>query len=223
MKKDIVLLTLFFSTIVCSQNKTNSTNDFQNIVGSTATTGMWVPSAVADATIEGTVYLFPSWEQVHHIHLKNNQDLKLYNLNYNIQTRILESQVAKDSVFQFNIESFDKIKRGNYTYKVINKVLYQEIFDGQKIKCFKGFSISTTPGVFNPLTQSMTKLAKYVIKEKYYYQLKDDFIEFKPSKKNILKIVADKKEIVSAEIKDKKYDVDNDNDLNLLLQFYDSL
>ena len=223
MKKLIFLIVLFITNSFQAQKSEKIEDDFQNIVGSSAKSGMWVPSAKPDDSIEGSVYLFSNWEQLFEIELTNKINIKLYNLNYNIQQRTLESKVSKDSLYLFNIENFDRIKLINNTYKVINGSLYQEIFNGEKIKCYKYFDVSIKSGVFNPLTQKMTSPAKYVKNEHYFYILNEDLIGFKPNKKNILKILSDKKEEVELEIKKKKYDLDKDNDLKQLFQFYNSL
>ncbi|WNM20167.1 hypothetical protein [Flavobacterium capsici] len=222
MNKILGIIVLLFSITIHSQN-TKHSDEFQNVVGNMKIAGMWIPSYKADQSIEGSVYLFSNWEQLFDIELTNKMNIRLYNLNYNIQQKTLESKISNDSVYQFEINNFDRIKLINNTYKVNNGSLYQEIFAGNKIKCYKGFIISTTPGVFNPLTQTMSSQAKYVRNETYYYMLNEQMVEFKRSKKNLLKIFSDKKEIIESEIKKKKYDFDNDDDLRQLFQFYDSL
>ena len=223
MKKFLFLIVLLFTYSFQAQNNEEKADDFQNMIGRSSKAGMWIPSAKPDTTIEGSVYLFPIWEQLFKIELTNKMNIKLYNLNYNIQQKTLESKISKDSVYQFNIKNFDKIKLINSSYKVINGSLFQEIYIGEKIKCYKDFDVSIKSGVFNPLTQTMTTLAKYVKNVHYFYILNEEMIEFKPNKKNILKVLTNKKVEIESEIKKKKYDLENDNDLKLLFQFYESL
>ncbi len=189
--------------------------------------GAWIPGKVEDKTITGSVYLFPSWNGIFKIITKNGDTKQLLNLNYNIKTKDIEAFISNDSVFQFDKNQFEYIIQSNKKYKVLNdgflNGLFLEVFNGNKIKLYKEFSISIQDGTFNPLTQEKIELDKYVKNYSYYIFKENKYDKIKLTKKDILKYLSDQKEALKEFVKKNDVDFSSDDDIKVILNYYNSL
>jgi hypothetical protein len=207
-------------------NVTLATKD-DNKIGQTSFAGMWVPGKSIDIKIEGSLYLFPSWNGMYKVVTKNGDTHQLFNLNYNLKSLKLESVVSKDSIFQYDLLNLDYIVNNNKTYKAISEGglngLFFEVFNGDKVKLYKKFYIVVQEGVINPLTQVMMSESKYVQKTSYYFWNKGEYIETKLSKSNVLKILGDKKDVIKEFASKNNLSYSSDEDLKIVLNHYSSL
>lgn len=189
--------------------------------------GAWIPGKVEDKTITGSVYLFPSWNGIFKIITKKGDTKQLLNLNYNIKTKDIEAFISNDSVFQFDKNQFDYIIQSNKKYKVIDEGelngLFYEVYNGEKIKLYKEYTISIQGGTFNPLTQEKIELDKYVQNYNYYIFKDNKFEKVKLSKKDIFKYLSDKKETLKEFVKKNDLDFSSDEDIKVILNYYNSL
>lgn len=186
-----------------------------------------VPISIKDTSIDGSVYLFPSWDGFFKIVSKEGLVSKISNLNYNLKSNTLESKFSKDSVFQFDRKNISYILNSNKKYKFINdgdlNGLFFEIYDGSKIKLFKEFKISILKGVVNPLTEVKDSKDKYVQSFNYFIFKENQYKKINPSKGTVLKLLEDKKDSVKKYVTDNKLSYENDENLNKILIYYESL
>ncbi len=232
MKKLILFCLLGCSVVVFGQEdvKANVPLDARNITGkwSGYGAGTWLPGKSIDNSIEGTPHLFSNWNGVFQIFVNENQSYKISNLNYNIVSKTLESQVEKDSVFQFDTSKINSIKRNSDKYKFFNinnsNELYQVIYSSQKVVFLKGFSVEITKENVNPMTQEVLSKRKYKIKERFMINFNNSsFIEIDMKKKQILKLMGDKASQVEKYASDSKLSFTSEKELFSIFRFYDNL
>lgn len=218
---------LLSSYLTFSQNTVESRNTMESLNTTTYSDGIWVPAKPVNNFIKGSVYLFPNWIGQYKVIDKNGVTTNLFNLNYNIKGQTLESTISNDSVFQYDIDKIDYVLYSNNKYKVLEndvmKGLYLEIIDNNKVKLYKGYSVTVVSGNLNPLTQEKISDDSYEQNSHYYVYINAKYEKIKPSKKSMLKLLNDK----SAEIKEylSKHTVSftNDQDLKALLNYYSTL
>jgi hypothetical protein len=157
--------------------------------------GAFIPGVALKDYVKGEIHLFPNWNGQYTVITKKGDSRQLFNLNYNIQTKSLESFISKDSVFQYDIDQFDYIITSDKKYKVLNDLqfngLVQEIYNGENLKLFKEIRIEVEQGVLNPMTQTMISEDKYVQVFHYYLYFNKKYIKIKLSKSDILKQLID--------------------------------
>lgn len=220
-----------FSVLFClvgivsfAQTDVIENSNFQtNSSNMTYGTGAWAKSKPLDTSIQGSEYLFPSWDGNFLVTSKQGNQYKLFNLNYNLNTKKLETVMGKDSVFQYDVSQIDYIKSFNRKYKAINNEFYQELVQGDKISFLKGFYVSVMDGVVNPLTQQYTTPNRYIQKNKYFYLKGEQFQEIKLKKSDVLKVFDDKAEVIKKYAKEKNLSFGDENDVASLFRYYNTL
>lgn len=189
--------------------------------------GAFLPGVVLNNYIKGEIHLFPNWNGQFTVITKKGDSRQLFNLNYNLKTKTLESFISKDSVFQYDLDQFDYVITSNKKYKVVNeaqlKGLVLEIFDGQKVKLFNEIHIEVERGVVNPMTQTMISDDKYVQVFTYYLFLNGNQVKIKLSKSDILKQLIDKKDALKEFASKNDLSFSKEEDVNKILKYYDSL
>lgn len=230
MKYIIILITLFVNhTLTFSQNTVESRNTMETLNTTTYSDGIWVPAKPVNNFIKGSVYLFPNWIGTFKVVTTNGDTTNLFNLNYNIKNQTIESSISKDSVFQYDSDKIDCIFYSNAKYKVFNsenmKGLFLEIINNEKVKVYKGYSITVETGSLNPLTQEKLSDDNYVQNFEYYFFVNGKFEKLKLSKKTILNLVKDKEK--EKEVKDytskNNLSYTDDKDVKNILAFYSTL
>lgn len=227
MRKFILLCLLGFSGVLFGQNLGTDRGVGLQGFAVNGNGTMWLKGATIDNTIEGSTYLFPGWEGLYQMFIDDKQYYSIKNLNYNINSKSLESKFSQDSVFQFDIKKINFIKRGEekYKYYTVNSSpeLCQEFYASSKIIFIKNFKLDLINGVLNPLTQEKTK-SKYVKKEKFFCKTSDkEFTEIDLKKKPILKLLGDKSKLVEKYASGSKLSFSTEKDLCKIFQYYDSL
>lgn len=231
MKNFFLALFVFFITFQsfsqATDNKENSVNFNTGFQGNINTSGMWVPSSSKNNSIAGSVYLFPNFTGQFTVVTKKGGSRQLFNLNYNLKNKTLESYISKDSVFQYDLDQFDYVIASNKKYKVINepqlKGLVLEIFNGQKLKLFNEIHIEVQNGVLNPMTQTMINEDKYIRFSSYYLFLNGNQVKIKLSKSDILKQLIDKKDALKEFASKNDLSFSKEEDVIKIMKHYDSL
>lgn len=201
--------------------------DFRDAVLTQAnhtTLGMWVPGKSLDRSVLGTLYLFPEWMGEYKVITKEGDSRQLFNLNYNLRTKKIESSISRDSVFEYDLLQFDYVIKANKKYKVINdndlQGLLLEVFSSEKIKLYKEATIVVEEGTFNPLTQELVSKDKYVQAFAYYFFIDGKYEKVKVGKKGILKILKDKEGLIKEFVAANKLSYTSDGDLSRILNHY---
>lgn len=189
--------------------------------------GLWVPKVASSNTVSGSVYLFDNWIGLYTVVGKNHNTTQILNLNYNLQTKNLESSVGKDSIFQYDLGEIDLVKEGQTVYKVVRNEqvngLFVELYAGSRFQIYKEMQLGIKKGAFDRLTQAKVDDDRYVQVPVYYVVQAGVFQREKMSKKLILKLVQDKKEAVSKYASQYDLSYTNDADLSRILIYYSSL
>jgi hypothetical protein len=228
MKIKIFALLLSFITIsASSQNNDNYKAALYTYNHDLQGGGAFLPGVLLKNYIKGEIHLFPNWNGQFTVVTKKGDSSQLFNLNYNLQTKALESFISKDSVFQYDIDQFDYVIASNKKYKVLNDSqlngLVQEIFNGQKVKFFNEIRIGVEQGVLNPMTQTMISEDKYVKENNYYLFLNNKYTKIKLGKSDILKQLIDKKDALKKFASENDFSFSNESDVAKILKHYDAL
>lgn len=189
--------------------------------------GLWVPKKVVDNTISGSVYLFVKWDGLYTVVSKNQNATHFFNLNYNLQTKTLETAVGNDSIFQYDLNKIDYVKERNVIYKVIRNEqvngLFLELYVGKQFQIYKETVLDIQKGPFDRLTQTKINDDKYVQSSLYYVVQNGVFRKEKLNKKMFLKLVDDKNEAVSLFASKYNLNYSVDKDLSRILDYYSKL
>ncbi|WP_395058740.1 hypothetical protein [Flavobacterium sp.] len=225
MKKFVCFFLLTLSTFVFGQNFGTKEGGFQQF--ESGGSGMWVKGSTIDNTIEGSSYLFEEWDGVFKIFTDEMKYYPTHNLNYNIRSKVLESKISKDSVFQYDLKTISFIKRGEekYVFYTIQekKELCLELYSSNKIVFIKDFKLFLINGTLNPLTQEKPK-SRYEKKQVYFFKvINNEFHEIYLKKKSILKLFGDKSKLVDKYASDSNLKFSSEKDLCEIFKYYDSL
>jgi hypothetical protein len=231
MKNLFLASLVFFISFQSFSQTTDAKNTSSNFnigyQGNINTTGIWIPGTYKQNFIDGSVYLFPNFTGQYTVISKNGESRQLFNLNFNLKTKTLESLISKDSVFQYNLEQFDYVISSNNKYKVNAEGdfsgLSLEIYNSPKIQFFKDVSIIIEKGVVNPMTQTMISEDKYVQSFSYYFYTNGKAVKVKLNKSDILKQLADKKDVIKKFASENDFSFSNESDVAKILKHYDAL
>lgn len=201
----LLLIALFpFCSNAQNGDSANENTQFrENFLGS-GRGGMWIPAKVKDMTIEGSPYLFKSWNSMYSIVNTKGDKFKVMNLNYNIETKKIESQMSKDSVFQYDMSGIDHIIAQNKKYSIVQDELFLELYNGSQIKLLKQFKVAIKEGVTNPLSQMDLTSRRYAVSEEYKLYKDNTLSKFKLNKSSILNLFSDKKDAIMKYVKENK-------------------
>lgn len=174
------------------------------------------------STIEGSKHLFSSWDGNYIVQSVKGMRYNLNSLNYNLESKKLESLLSKDSIFELKTNQIDFILANNKRYKVINEELYQELNTG-KFKIYKQFSVKVQEAFMNPMTKTESGAPQYVQVPKYFYFNNDTLLPFKLRKNEVLNFLKDKENEVKAYAKDKGFSFSEEADVIKIVNYYNTL
>ncbi len=178
--------------------------------------------------VEGSVYLFPKWEDSFQIFVTEEKGYNVENLNYNIVDKKIQSKISKDSVYEYDSSKIAFVKNKNKIFKFFDinnsNELYQVIFSSKKITFIKGSESKFIKGNVHPASGEIISKNKHVTKEKFFVKLQDgNFKKLELKKKNVLKLFGDKAIEVEKFVTDNKLDYDSEGSLFRIFHYYDSL
>ena len=192
-----------------------------------AKAGFWVPKSTSVASVVGSVYLFDNWNGLYTIIGVNKNATQVSNLNYNLQTKTLESTFVSDSIFQYDMSEIDYVKNGSTIYKVINNGqvngLFSELVVNTHFQIYKEIELSIKKGTFDRLSQVKIKEDQYV-KVPIYYLVQDGvFQRQKFNKKAVLQLTGGQKEAVDKFVSTNNLSYSKESDLIRILIYYGSI
>ncbi|WP_289044697.1 hypothetical protein [uncultured Olleya sp.] len=222
--KYILLVTLFCTTIVCSQNDGVIGAGLKNLTHDSAyTSGSWIRN-FEDNSIDGSVYLFDEWNTKAIITTINDTNLSLQKLNYDIKSDSFSAKFSHDSVYVFNNSDIKEVILNSKRFiKLTSKnSFYECLAVGNNFKILKDYNIILTSGVKDPITQKESN-SKYTQNNKYFFLNEDELINFKLKKKSILKLLKDKKDKIEVYVKNNKLSYNKEEDLIKLFNYYNTI
>lgn len=172
--------------------------------------------------IEGSKHLFPTWDGNYSIQSVKGIRYNLNSLNYNLESKKLESMLSKDSIFELKVNQIDYITANNKRYKVINEELLQELDNG-KFKIYKQFSVKVQDAFINPMTKAESGAAQYVQFAKYFYFRNDVFVALKLKKKDVLDALKDKESEIKTYASEKDFSFTEEADVIKIVNYYNTL
>ena len=189
---------------------------------------IYVPVSTLERTYEGTIYLFPNWEDKFEIYDIENKGFSFTNLNYNVLTKRIEAKISKDSIFRLETKNVNFINYASKKYRFYNirdtRELFQELYISNNVTFLKGFNATYKEGYINPLTQVYIQKEKCYIIEKYFLKLNNKiFIELKLNKHSVLKQLGDKASQIKKYASISKLSFKSERDLFKIFQYYDTL
>jgi hypothetical protein len=93
-----------------------------------------------------------------------------------------------------------------------------------KLKVVKSYSLLYIRPTYNAALSVGDKNAKYFKRYAYYYvDAKSNLIKFKPKRKELLALMSDKASLVIQFMDEKKLTLDSDQDIKMVLNFYNKL
>jgi hypothetical protein len=231
--KNFLLVYLFLGVFIVAHSQNTgvvlgSTGDFDLYLNPMQSDGLYVPLKKGGKPIDQSQYLFLDWNESSQIFFSENKVFTIKNLNYNIDSKKLESIIGKDSIFQFNENRIDFIKRYDKKFKFYNfndsNQLFQELYVSKNIIFLKGFKLILKEAFINPMTNAVISEAKKVIIEKYFCKISDnDFMPLDLKKKAVLKLMGDKSSQIEKFVSDSKLSYSSENDLIKIFNYYDTL
>ena len=231
--KHIFYLSIFLvaNTLLAQGKAISPINDVQTAQESLATGGLWVSSNTNKEEIQGTPYLFDSWNTLSKLYT-DEQIYSLQHFNYNIELERFEAKFSEDSILIMNTGNLKKIIINNieltpyYDSEAQKVTFFQEVAKLNAVVLLKKYLVRIQEGSFNPMTQKQIKPDTYVKEEKFYLKTgnESDLKPIKLKKASILKLVDTQHQSkVKAYAKEHKLKYTKVNDVHKILQYYNTL
>ncbi|MDP6921817.1 MAG: hypothetical protein QGH06_02470 [Lutibacter sp.] len=140
--------------------------------------------------LEGSVYLFKSWENQAIITTHDGQRFLLRNVNLNVKRNTFESKINKDSIFTFSFNNIDKFTIDNKAYR--NYYLEDAaricelVYESERLTLLKAHQIVVREGSPNPMLNRSAD--KYLLKTTYFIRQGERISPIKLTKRRVLKL-----------------------------------
>lgn len=231
--KTFLLFFLSISTFLCfgqqrvPVNFANTGGVYRNADIFNPNGGLSIRTAIGEnninrSTIQGSRYLFSTWDGNYIIQSIQGIRYNLNSLNYNLESKKLESLLSKDSIFELRSSQVDFILANNKKYKVVNEELFQELNSG-KYKIYKQFNVKVKDAFVNPMTKQESSPAQYTQTEKLFYFKDGILMPLKLNKKEVLGILSDKEAEVVKFAKEKDFSFSKEVDVIKIVNYYNTL
>ncbi len=234
MKKLMIVLVSFMFTIGYGHAQAVDANN--NVLNALATYGpdganIGASSIVRNPPrpIEGTVYLFDSWNN-NTLIVTTTQEKVIRlnsNINFNTKRNAFESKLDSETIFTFDFTNIDKIIINNRIFKNIYSPvdggyrIFEVIAESKDFEIYKDYSIDIREGNPNPLLARAND--KYIMKDSYYVKKGKSFKKLRLKKSDILKAAGSKSSIVEQYAKDNNLNFKNERDVQKIVSYYMSL
>jgi hypothetical protein len=224
MKKILYIITILSVQMVYPQSTIGGSGSQQNFsagYGNLQAFGYSVQSANRVPQTDGSFYLFDDWNNECVIYTEDNQKIKIYNINLNIERHTFESKINGDSIFAFNFNNIDKFVINNKVYKNFywsedNKV-YEVVYDNGSLQILKGFRVLFVPGTVNSM---ISRPRDKYIRKAYYYLRKDNKIStFKLKKSQILRNLGKNTGDIERYVKTNNLSYSKEDDIKQILEY----
>ncbi len=156
----------------------------------------------------------------------DGKSYKVPNGNYNAKSNEIVSNFVTDSSFVFQSNSiksvqFDKYTAKPYTDKESNSSFYFQLTPHADIKLLKKYVAKIVDGQINVLTKQKTSADWYNIIESYSYSIDGETAQpIKLKKKNILKVLSNKKKLIQKFVDDNDLSYKDEKDVIKMFNYY---
>jgi hypothetical protein len=168
--------------------------------------------------IEGSPFLFDSWNNFASIYINNKKKIDLQNINFNTQNSTFISKISKDSIFTFYY--IDKVIINDRVFIQINNKFYENIASFNNSSLLKAYSLEIVPEK-HKITNTIIGPGKYEIKSEYFLNYNGNLEKFKLRKKDILNKSNSRKNIVIRYVKNNKLSFSKEEDVIKIFNFLD--
>ncbi|MCK0156239.1 hypothetical protein MWU65_03550 [Cellulophaga sp. F20128] len=218
MKKIKVIVLAFFACSALSAQTYLSYGTASSSGGG----GGSIVSKLANTTdgVVGSVYLFPTWNNMATVSAVGDKEFQINNLNFNALESTFVSQLSKDTIFTFS--GIEKVKVNNKLFVNVNDKFFESLAENSKgERLLKEYVVKYTKPTVHVITNVVTGPAEYKNFENYYMRSADGSLnEIKLNKKEFLKFFGDDSKLVESYAKSHKLKFGNEEDVIQILKYY---
>ncbi len=218
----IILMSITYWATAQSQNLIGSAQQ-QN--GRAGFFGTLMNTKETNNTIDGDPYFSPNWKPGM-LYLENDVEISVNLLNYNVFESSLTYMERNKEYLISTYTDLKKFEIGNdvfvYLYSDHSKDIYQLLSDGP-IRLLKRYYCKILMGMESKGIIGATN-DKYMMNDDLYVQkegLQPD--EFKTRKRDLFKLMDDKREEIKVYIDDKGLNINKEEDLIQVFNYYNEL
>ena len=225
MKKPILFCLVLVVATSFAQTTVNPNNNNLNALATYGPDGANIGSSSIvinpPKKINGSVHLFPSWENTAVFVMGGSENkFLLKNINYNIERSAFESKIGRDSLFTFNFDNIERIIvngrkfENKYLATERGNTIFEVLFDDGNVALLKRHFLVIKEGSDNPM---VVRPSKYVQKASYYVKKGTYIKPFAFKKKNILTLLKGKNKAIDAYAKENQLSFKKEADVIKML------
>lgn len=199
MRKSIftVILTLIVSIVLAQESNQSVVNNASEVLTrafnvNQSSYGSTTVFVNPPRQVEGSIYMFPDWENNAILQSKDKRRIAVSNVNFNLRRNRIVAKYSKDSIFVFDMKTLDKLIINGHSFKKIetetDSRIFEVIFESDKADLLKWHHLKVVEGSANPMVNR--KVDKFKHTENYFVYINNELIQFKLKKKGILKVFA---------------------------------
>lgn len=160
--------------------------------------------------VEGSIYLYNGWESTGIIQTNDNKRVAVGRVNFNLRRNRIVAKYSTDSIFVFDLRTFNKMIINGMTFKKFetetDSRIFEVIFETEKASLLNFHHLKVVEGSANPMVNR--KVDKFKHTEDYFLYKDNELTEFKLNKRGVLSIFAgddaEKKKQIAQFYKSKK-------------------
>lgn len=178
--------------------------------------------------IDGSPLLFEKSDEDVEITATTKERFKLKNLNYDLKSQKMISQLSKDSIFEFDKNKVSSFVKKNKKYNLIDlegeRTIFESLYASEDVVFYKKPESKIIAEKLNPMTKEVIKNRSYGIVENYYLGSNNtSIVKIKLKKKDILKVLQNHSKEIEEYVAANKLDYDNESSVIKILKYYTSL
>ena len=177
--------------------------------------------------IQGNPYAFEKWEN-RGVLFVDGKRYRFNDINFNMRTNTIESQIVKDSIYIFDLSNVDyayinnrKFKSYYFPKKRKNEI-FEMLYDGEGFKFLIDYEVGIKRPVVDP-AMVRKPVARYFTTERFYVKRLNNIEEISLKKKHIMHLFKGKSNQMSNYIKINKLSFKRKENLKKMFEYYSKL